>query len=132
MEKLIEKNSNFKMNQTEYNKHYEKFKNQYDKINRELSEIESVKLNYKIRKQKVQDFMNKLKENEKLVTEFDETLWYAMVEKVVISKDSKIEFEFKYGKSQTFLTNWYHENINYTKMERRKNQANMQKIFNLA
>lgn len=98
MEKLIEKNSNFKMNQTEYNKHYEKFKNQYDKINRELSEIESVKLNYKIRKQKVQDFMNKLKENEKLVTEFDETLWYAMVERVVVSNDGSVNFEFKNGK----------------------------------
>lgn len=34
MKKLIEKNSSFKINQTEYNKHYEKFKNQYDKINK--------------------------------------------------------------------------------------------------
>ena len=119
MEKLIEKNSNFKMNQTEYNKHYEKFKNQYDKINRELSEIESVKLKYKVRKQKVQDFINKLRENEKLITEFDETLWYALIERVIVSEDGIIEFEFKDGKSQTILTNWYNENINYTKIERR-------------
>lgn len=67
MEKLIEKNSSFKINQTEYNEHYEKFKNQYNKINRELSEIEGEKLKYKVRKQKVQNFTNKLRENEKLV-----------------------------------------------------------------
>lgn len=67
MEKLIEKNSSFKINQTEYNEYYEKFKNQYDKINRELSEIEGEKLKYKVRKQKVQNFTNKLRENEKLV-----------------------------------------------------------------
>lgn len=105
MEKLIEKNSSFKINQTEYNKHYEKFKNQYDKINRELSEIEGIKLKYKVRKQKVQDFMNKLMENEKLLTEFDEKLWYALIERVIVSEDGSIEFEFKDGKSQTILTN---------------------------
>lgn len=69
-----------------------------------LSEIKGIKLRYKVRKQKVQDFMNKLRKNEKLITEFDERLWCAMVERVVVSEDSSIEFEFKYGKSQTFLT----------------------------
>ena len=105
MEKLIEKNSNFKMNQSEYNRRYEKFENQYDKINKELSEIENIKLTYKVRKQKAQDFMNKLRVNEKLITEFDEELWYALVERVVVSKDGNIKFEFKDGKSQTFVTN---------------------------
>ena len=40
-------------------------------------------------------FINDLKNNDKLLDEFDEKLWYAVVEKVVINANTHIVFKFK-------------------------------------
>lgn len=40
-------------------------------------------------------FINDLKNNDKLIDKFDEKLWYAMVEKVIVYADGNIEFKFK-------------------------------------
>ena len=81
MKNLIYENSRKVMNQDEYNKKYNSYTEKYEKIKSELSKLEDKK----------QD----LKSNDKLIDEFDEKLWYVMVDKVVVRKEENIEFKFR-------------------------------------
>lgn len=67
-------------------------------INGKLSQIESLKLKIKMKKSKAEVFIENLKQQSCLLTEFDERLWYALVEKVIVNTDGSMNFEFKDGK----------------------------------
>ena len=95
MKELIEENSKSKIDQTEYNKHYENLKEQYEKNNEKLNKLENAKLEWKVKKQKTQDLLNEIELQDKLISEFDESLWYALVEKVIVNHDGSMDFQFK-------------------------------------
>lgn len=84
--------------QNEYNNKYESLKERYDKINEKLSKIESLKLEIKMKKSKAEIFIESLKRQSCLLTEFDERLWYSLIEKVIVNADGSMNFEFKNGK----------------------------------
>ena len=98
MKELIEQNSHSKIDQIKYNKKYENLKNQHDKINKKLSKVESLKFEMKMKKSKAEIFIESLKRQNCLLTEFDEELWYALIEKVIVNTDGSMNFEFKNGK----------------------------------
>ena len=50
------------------------------------------------KKHRTEEFIENLKQNSERSTDFDERLWYALVEKVVVNTDGGIQFEFKNGK----------------------------------
>ena len=96
MENLIyEKNSRKMMNQDEYNKKYNSYTEKYEKIKSKLSKLEDKKQDLKVRRDKIKIFIENLKSNDKLIDEFDERLWYAMVDKIVVRKEENIEFQFR-------------------------------------
>ncbi len=95
---LVAQNSRSVINQNEYNDKYESLKERYDKINEKLSKLESLKLETKMRKSKAEIFVENLKQQSCLLTEFDERLWYSLIEKVVVNTDGSMNFEFKNGK----------------------------------
>ena len=87
-----------RIDQNEYNDKYESLKERYDKINEKLSKTESLKLEIKMKKSKAEIFIESLKQQSCLLTEFDERLWYSLIEKVIVNSDGSMNFEFKNGK----------------------------------
>ena len=99
MKELIEENSKSKIDQTEYNKHYENLKEQYEKNNEKLNKLENTRLEWKVKRQKTLDLLNEIKLQDKLISEFDKSLWYALVEKVIVNHDGSMDFQFKNGQA---------------------------------
>ena len=95
MKNLIYENSRKVMNQDEYNKKYDSYTEKYEKIKSELSKLEDKKRDLKVRRDRIKLFIENLKSNDKLMNEFDEKLWYAMVNKVLVREDGKVEFKFR-------------------------------------
>ena len=60
-----------------------------------MSKFEDKKQNLKIRRDKIKIFIEDLKSNDKLIDEFDEKLWYTLVQKVIVNTDTEIEVKFK-------------------------------------
>ena len=95
MKSLIYENSRKVMNQDEYNKKYNSYTEKYEKIKSELSKLEDKKRDLKVRRDKVMMFIANLKNLNGVISEFDEKLWYAMVNKVLVREDGKVEFKFR-------------------------------------
>ena len=95
MKNLIYENLRKVMNQDEYNKKYDSYTEKYEKIKSELSKLEDKKQDLKVRRDEIKIFIEDLKSNDKLIDEFDEKLWYVMVDKVVVRKEENIEFQFR-------------------------------------
>ena len=64
-----------------------------------LDKIESMRLEMKAKRYKTKAFIDKLKSRGDLITEFDEQLWYSLIEKVSVNRDGTLNFEFKNGKN---------------------------------
>lgn len=97
MKDLIDQNSKMQLNQEKYNKQYENFKNQYEKNAEKLNKLENTKLEWKVKKQQTLQFLEKIKNQDNLITDFDEQMWYSLVEKVTVNRDGSLKFELKNG-----------------------------------
>ena len=95
MKSLIYENSRKVINQDEYNKKYNFYTEKYEKIKLELSKLEDKKQDLKVRRDKIKIFIDNLKNSNKVISEFDEKLWYSLVERVIVYADGNIEFKFK-------------------------------------
>lgn len=67
----------------------------YKKAQDELNEIEEKQQENKVRKDSIDTFIDSLKSQDTILTDFDEALWASTIDKVVIDKD--ITFHFKDG-----------------------------------
>ena len=105
LKELIETNSRSDLNQEEYNARYGVLREQYEKIKDKLSKLEALKFELRAKSHKVKEFIGNLEKSSELLTDFDEQLWYALVEKATVNSDGNIKFEFKKGKPQMSLTN---------------------------
>lgn len=50
-----------------------------------------------MRRERVEAFLQSLKEQDKLITEFDERLWYTFVDTVTVYSENDIRFTFRDG-----------------------------------
>ena len=99
MKDLIDQNSKIELNQEEYNKQYENLKNQYEKNNDKLIKLENTRLEWKVRKQKTLELLDRIKNQNNLITDFDEQMWHLLIEKIIINRDGSINFELKNGQT---------------------------------
>ena len=63
-------------------KKYNFYTEKYEKIKSELSKLEDKKQDLKVRRDKIKIFIEDLKNNDKLIDEFDEKLWHTLVQKL--------------------------------------------------
>ncbi len=82
--KIVDENSRKAMNQKEYSKKYNELVERYKKAQDELNEIEEKQQENKVRKDSIDTFIDKLKSQETILTDFDEVLWASTIDKVVI------------------------------------------------
>ncbi len=93
--KIVDENSRKAMNQKEYSKRYNELVGRYKKAQDELNEVEEKQQENKVRKDSIDTFIDRLKSQETILTEFDEALWTSTIDKVVIEDD--ITFYFRDG-----------------------------------
>ncbi|WP_352404975.1 hypothetical protein [Sporanaerobacter acetigenes] len=93
--KMVDENSRTTMDQKEYSKKYNELVERYKKAQDELNEIEEKQQENKVRKDSIDTFIDRLKSQETILTDFDEALWASTIDKVVIEDD--ITFYFRDG-----------------------------------
>ena len=109
MKSLIYENSRKAMNQDKYNQKYNFYTEKYEKIKNKILKLREGKQDLKIRQEKIKIFIKNLKENNEIISEFDEKLWYSIIEQVIVNTDGIIDFKFK---NQTKYSIIEHEKIN--------------------
>lgn len=95
MKSLIDENARKPMDQTAYNQKYNFYADRFQTTKNKLAKSEEKRQDLLARRNKIQVFINKLKSNNELLSEFNEDLWYAMVEKAVVNVDGSVNFIFK-------------------------------------
>ncbi|MCL2311032.1 MAG: recombinase family protein [Firmicutes bacterium] len=97
IESYIKENATSKLNQKEYRAKYSEYLKTYENEKITLETLQNLKIERKIKTQKIKDFINKIKENDALITEFSEELFFATVEKITANADKSLLFAFKNG-----------------------------------
>lgn len=94
-------NASTLQDQDEYQSKYRQLSAKYESLVEEIEELEVQKLAKSKRNKDLQDFITGLKQQEGLLTDFDELLWETMIESITITKDSDVEITFKNGAVST-------------------------------
>ncbi len=85
--KLIEENSTHVQNQDEYNKKYRDLADKSTKIQEKLDKITTALKDKDDRAKVLETYINDLKASKNKLTDFDEGLFYALVDRVKVNKD---------------------------------------------
>jgi DNA invertase Pin-like site-specific DNA recombinase/DnaJ-domain-containing protein 1 len=95
LEKLIAENARSAIDQQEYNLKYTAYAARYNDMQRRRQELGSEIASLKARRNQINAFISELKKQEELLTEFDESLWCATVNEVIVKSDKEVAFKFK-------------------------------------
>ena len=95
IEKLIAENSRKVIDQNEYKRRYDPMVSRYNGLQIDLQELEKQITMKKARYTQIKSFIKKLKERDQLLTEFDEGLWSAVINTVIVKSDTELVFYFK-------------------------------------
>ena len=95
--KYIMENSRTAQNQDEYNAHYNGLVERYEKLKKKSLSLHKQKEERLAKRDWIGGFILELSKCKKLLTEFDEKLWVAAVDKVTVFQDGRLAFVFKDG-----------------------------------
>jgi DNA invertase Pin-like site-specific DNA recombinase len=95
IESMIEKNAGTAQNQEEYKRNYEIQVKKYEDLKEKLENLENQKLEKKAEKRQIEEFLKNLEDKEEPVTEFDEELWFAMAEGIMVKSKDEAVVKFK-------------------------------------
>ena len=95
--KYITENSRTAQNQDEYNAHYNALVERYEKLQKKSFSLQKQKEERLAKRDLIGGFILELSKCKELLTEFDEQLWIAAVDKVTVFEDGKLLFAFKDG-----------------------------------
>ena len=93
----VSKNAHNAMNQAEYETEYKKRTAEYQKIADEITGIEKEKTLLINKQKEAQTALNLLRENKEPLTEFDEAIFFSLVENIVVKSKDTLVFNFKDG-----------------------------------
>lgn len=95
--KCVDENATTAIKQDDYKIKYEQLVKEHNIIKEEIHSIESEKLERTAKKKNMSSFIEALEKSEKLLQEFDESIWNAAVEMVKMNDKKSITFVFKDG-----------------------------------
>ncbi|MDR1001964.1 MAG: recombinase family protein [Oscillospiraceae bacterium] len=98
MKELVEGNAKYAQDQSEFTSKYNELNQRYESIKEKLAELESEKQSRLLRINNIRNFIETLKTRDKLVENFDESLFSATVEYIKVYTDKDICVTFKDGK----------------------------------
>ncbi|MCL1949218.1 MAG: recombinase family protein [Turicibacter sp.] len=97
IQKCIEENARTALDQKEYQERYEGLVARFDTTKARLDEVSELVSDKKARGKLVQAFIDELNVQDGLVTEFDERLWFTLVDYATVYGEDDIRFTFKNG-----------------------------------
>lgn len=103
LEKLISENARVPMDQKEYAKRYNTMAEKHNKLQKRLQALISEIDMKKAKRNLMNAFLITLKKQEKLLTEFDESLWSATLNHMEVTSSTKLVFHFKDGRELPWL-----------------------------
>ena len=95
--KCVAENARKAMDQEEYQRQYSSYNARYEGIRKKLDKLKNKRLERLAKKTSIHCFMDKLSQQEDIITTFDEELWYTTVDVVKVSLDGKMTFVFRDG-----------------------------------
>ncbi len=93
----VEENAHVGLDQAEYQKRYSGLAARYEKAKGRLEKIEELRQARRAKREELDAYLNTLLEQDSVLTEFDETLWFAVIDKVTVFADDDIQFTFRDG-----------------------------------
>lgn len=82
LKKHVERNAHVVLNQEEYESKYNELAKKYEEVRNRVEDTELKIANQKEKRNNISIFIKKLEVQEEILTDFDETLWNAIVDKV--------------------------------------------------
>ena len=97
IQKAISQNARVAQDQEEYQQHYEKLVQRFDNAKERLAKVDELITEKNARREMTEMFLETLQRQEEFLTEFDEKLWYSLVDHVTVYSISDVRFTFKDG-----------------------------------
>ena len=94
--RLVEENARVRRDQEEYQREYDALAAEYEKLSRQIQEIEVQKKDKADRRRRIEVFLRMLEEQEECMR-FDQYTFVALVDKVVVGQDRKLKVVFRNG-----------------------------------
>lgn len=97
IEDLVDRNARKAQNQDLYQKQYATLVTTYQEKQQELQEVTSALEEQKSKRLSLDGFIQELKQQDDLITDFNQELWQTSVERLDIKEGKKISLTFKNG-----------------------------------
>lgn len=97
MRKAITENATQAIDQDEYSERYMALQQRYETASDRLNVLDRQRTEHKVKCDKIKEFIRILRNSEEVLTEFDEKLWRATVERLLVQPDGEIRFLLKDG-----------------------------------
>ena len=95
--KCVEENAHSPLNQDDYTVRYNALVTRYEAAKKRLDEINEDKQARLAKRESISRFISELEQCDGLLTEYDEALWYEVVESMTVHSESDIAVTFKDG-----------------------------------
>lgn len=93
----INENAHVALDQSEYQARYDALAERFDKTKARLEVVSNAITEKQAKKESIEMFLTELKKQDDVVTEFDENLWYSLVDYVTVFNKEDVRFTFKDG-----------------------------------
>ncbi|QRN86886.1 recombinase family protein [Clostridia bacterium] len=97
LEKLIGQNARLALDQEEYSQKYNSLASKYNELQENIHTLNEEIIKKKAKRNQMTVFIRELRRMEHLISEFDETLWSALVTTVVVNGMEELIFHFRGG-----------------------------------
>ncbi len=93
----VDENARSIIDQAEYQQRYNGLVARYEKAKDKLEKIEELLQARRAKREQLDAFLATLLQQDSVLTEFDETLWFAVIDKVTVYATDDIQFTFRDG-----------------------------------
>ena len=100
--KLVEENARVRRNQEEYQREYDALVAEHEKLSEKICRVEDQKKDKTDRRRQIEVFLHILEEQAECIR-FEPYTFVALVDKVIVGHDSKLEFIFRNGMKYKYV-----------------------------
>ncbi len=97
MQKCVDENARVAQSQDEYRQRYEGLVGRFETVKHRFVEVGDLLSEKKARRDMVEAFIDSLRKQDGLISEFDERLWYGLVNYTTVYSEDDVRFTFKNG-----------------------------------
>ena len=97
IQQCINENANVALDQGEYQRRYDGLVQRFDTTKEDLEKVSGQIKEKVTRRQTMAAFLDELKKQDELLTDFDQLLWHSLIEHVTVNSSDDMNFVFKNG-----------------------------------